>query len=72
MVCAIRRGIKINHTENTKASTSGRKYDRLPTHEVDKVQEALKPSSLELRALLKDPLPEALQLAEVVLSAWHV
>ena len=71
MVCTTGRGVKINYTEDTKASTSGRNYDRLPTHKVDKVQEALKPSSLELRALVKDPLPEALQLAEVVLSAWH-
>ena len=71
MVCATGRGVKINHTEDTKASTSGRKYDRLPTHKVDKVQKALKPNSLELQALVKDPIPEALQLAEVVLSAWH-
>ena len=72
MVCTTGRGVKINHTEDTKASTSGRKYDRLPTHKVDKVQKALKPNSLELQALVKDPIPEALQLAEVVLSAWHV
>ncbi|KAJ9698885.1 hypothetical protein PVL29_007788 [Vitis rotundifolia] len=63
-----RGGVKITDTEEVRGQTSGSKYDCLLTPEVDKVQEALKSSSLELQALVKDPLPEALQLAAAVLS----
>ena len=51
-----------------RGQASGSKHDCLSTPEVDKVQEALKSSSLELQALVKDPLPEALQLAAAVLA----
>ncbi|GAV81097.1 Myb_DNA-binding domain-containing protein, partial [Cephalotus follicularis] len=44
------------------------KYDSLPSPEVSKVQEALKASALELQALVKDPLPDALRMAEAVIS----
>ncbi|GAV58619.1 Myb_DNA-binding domain-containing protein, partial [Cephalotus follicularis] len=44
------------------------KYDSLPSPEVSKVQEALKASALELPALVKDPLPDALRMAEAVIS----
>lgn len=44
------------------------KYDPLPSAEVNKVRESLKSSSMELRALVKDPLPDALPKSEVVRS----
>lgn len=43
-------------------------YDILPTSEVDKVQETFKSSSLELLAIIMDPLPDVLLWAEVVVS----
>ncbi|KAK9230024.1 hypothetical protein WN944_022991 [Citrus x changshan-huyou] len=43
-------------------------YDTLPTPEVDKVQETFKSSSLELLAIIMDPLPDVLLWAEVVVS----
>lgn len=43
-------------------------YDTLPSPEVNKVQEALKSSSLELQAIVTDPLPDALRQAEAVVS----
>ncbi|KAK9232903.1 hypothetical protein WN943_023151 [Citrus x changshan-huyou] len=43
-------------------------YDILPTPEVDKVQETFKSSSLELLAIIMDPLPDVLLWAEVVVS----
>ncbi|KAJ8562515.1 hypothetical protein K7X08_011806 [Anisodus acutangulus] len=42
--------------------------DLLPTPKIHEAQEALKLSSLELRAAVKDPLPEALELAETLTS----
>lgn len=62
------RGVKITDAEEVRAQTLGRKYDCLPTPEVDKAQEALKSSSLELQALVKDPLPEALEFAAGVFA----
>lgn len=44
------------------------KYDPLPSTEVNKVRESLKSSSMELKALVKDPLPDALHTSEVVRS----
>lgn len=63
------RGVKIADTEEVSGQISSTKDDLLLTPEVDKVQKALKTSSLELQALVKDPLPDALQLAETVLSS---
>lgn len=40
------------------------KYDNLPTPEVNRAKEALKSSSMELKALLNDPLPNALNFSE--------
>ncbi|KAJ0765376.1 putative transcription factor MYB-related family [Helianthus annuus] len=40
------------------------KYDYIPSPEVSKVQEALESSTFELHAAVKDPLPDALRLAE--------
>lgn len=67
-----RRGVKIDDTEEARGQTSGTKYNPLLTPEVDKVQEALKNSSMELQALVKDPLPEALRLAETISSSINV
>nr|XP_043636436.1 uncharacterized protein LOC122607512 isoform X2 [Erigeron canadensis] len=44
--------------------TSHDNYDSIPTPEVNKVQEALETSSKELQAVVKDPLLDALRLAE--------
>uniref|UniRef100_A0A5B6ZKH7 Uncharacterized protein n=1 Tax=Davidia involucrata TaxID=16924 RepID=A0A5B6ZKH7_DAVIN len=62
------RGVKITDTEELGIGTSNNKHGCLPTPEVNKVQEALKSSSLELQAVVKDPLPDAFQLAETIIS----
>ncbi|KAL3530975.1 hypothetical protein ACH5RR_010297 [Cinchona calisaya] len=63
------RGAKITDTDASGADLSS-KINNLPsTPEVNEVQEALKSSSLELKAVVKDPLPEALHLAETKLSS---
>lgn len=61
-------GVKITDTEEMDIDESCSKYDSLRTRDVNKVQEALKSSSLELRAVVKDPLPDALRMAETVIS----
>ncbi|XAR54507.1 hypothetical protein NMG60_11029660 [Bertholletia excelsa] len=62
------RGVKISDTEEMDVRTLANNHDGLPIPEIDKVQEALRTSSLELQAVVKDPLPEALQFAEKVIS----
>uniref|UniRef100_A0A2N9IDJ7 Uncharacterized protein n=1 Tax=Fagus sylvatica TaxID=28930 RepID=A0A2N9IDJ7_FAGSY len=59
-------GVKITEEVDTDASCS--KYDSLPTPEVNRIKEALKSSTLELQAVVKDPFPDALRLAESVIS----
>ncbi|KAK9065983.1 hypothetical protein SSX86_015385 [Deinandra increscens subsp. villosa] len=44
--------------------TSHDRYDFIPSPDVRKVREALESSSFDLNAMVKDPLPEALRLAE--------
>lgn len=44
--------------------TSQDRYDHIPSPEVSKVQEALESSTFELHAVVTDPLPDALRLAE--------
>ncbi|KAK9061002.1 hypothetical protein SSX86_018182 [Deinandra increscens subsp. villosa] len=44
--------------------TSHDRYDFIPSPEVRKVREALESSSFDLHAMVKDPLPDALRLAE--------
>ncbi|KAG2669827.1 hypothetical protein I3760_14G052500 [Carya illinoinensis] len=61
-------GVKITDTEEVDDDLSCSKYDSLPTPEVNKVREALKSSSLELQAVVKDPLPDALRFADTVIS----
>ncbi|XP_073151565.1 uncharacterized protein [Henckelia pumila] len=58
------RGVKIADSDSTK---TGYKNNKLPrSAEVNRVQKALDSSSLELQAVVKDPLPDALRLAESI------
>ena len=59
-------GVRITEEVDTDASPS--KYDSLPTPEVNMIKEALKSSSLELKAVVKDPLPDALHLSETIIA----
>ncbi|XP_042508302.1 uncharacterized protein LOC122084263 [Macadamia integrifolia] len=54
--------------EKTGDGITGNIYDFLPSPEVNRIQEALKSSSMELQALVKDPLPDALDFASRVVS----
>ncbi|XP_061356953.1 uncharacterized protein LOC133301342 isoform X2 [Gastrolobium bilobum] len=60
---ACRRGVKISGAEEVEPLKSW-----VPSPEVEKVRESLKSSSLELRALVKDPLPDAMHTSEIVRS----
>ncbi|XP_027932130.1 uncharacterized protein LOC114187915 isoform X2 [Vigna unguiculata] len=51
-----------------ESAKSGSKHDSVRSSEVRKVRESLKSSSYDLRALVNDPLPDALHLSEVVRS----
>lgn len=62
------KGVKISGTEEVEPANSRSKYDLFPSPEVKEVQESLKSSSLELRALVKDPLPDALRTSEAIRS----
>ncbi|KAL5077053.1 hypothetical protein RYX36_016037 [Vicia faba] len=62
------RGVKISGTEEVRPTNLSSKYKILPSPEVNKVRESLKSSSLELKALVKDPLPDALRSSEDVRS----
>ncbi|CAJ1960587.1 unnamed protein product [Sphenostylis stenocarpa] len=65
---ACQRGVKISGSEEVESEKSWGKHDSAPTTEVRKVRESLKSSSSELRALVNDPLPDALHISEVVRS----
>ncbi|XP_027190658.1 uncharacterized protein [Cicer arietinum] len=62
------RGVKISGAEEVRPTNLLCKYDSLPSAEVKKVRESLKSSSMELKALVKDPLPDALHTSELVRS----
>ncbi|XP_027335759.1 uncharacterized protein LOC113849788 isoform X2 [Abrus precatorius] len=64
------RGVKISDPEEVEPANmwSHYKYDPVSTAEVRRVRESLKSSSFELRSLVKDPLPDALHMSEVVRS----
>ncbi|KAJ0095969.1 hypothetical protein Patl1_16096 [Pistacia atlantica] len=64
----IRGSIKISDNEELGTDASCGKYDTMPTPEVSRVIEALKSSSLELQAMVTDPLPDAVLRAEAVVS----
>ncbi|GAA0140959.1 hypothetical protein LIER_02209 [Lithospermum erythrorhizon] len=67
------RGSKIVNFDDSCAGPSFHDHLPLPgTPEVEKVQDSLESSRLELRAVVKDPLPEALRLAESVTHVMHV
>ena len=59
-------GVRIVEEEDTDALRS--KYDSLPTPEVNRIKEALKSSSLELQAVVKDPHLDALHSTESIMS----
>ncbi|KAJ1422929.1 Telomeric repeat-binding factor 2 [Sesbania bispinosa] len=66
---ACHRGVRISGSEEVEPEKSLSKYDDpLPSAEAEKVRKSLKSSSLELRAMVKDPLPDALHTSEVVRS----
>lgn len=58
-------GVKIiaNNGE-TGRDASRSEFDTLPSPDVNRVQEALKSSSAELRTVVADPLPDAIRLAD--------
>ncbi|XP_075088840.1 uncharacterized protein LOC107787332 isoform X1 [Nicotiana tabacum] len=62
------KGVKIADSAEPGVEASRVQEDLLHTPKIDIAQEALKLSSLELRAGVKDPLPEALELAEALMS----
>jgi len=64
---ACHRGVKISGSEEVESAKSWSKHDSVPS-EIRKVRESLKSSTCELRALVNDPLPDALRLSEVVRS----
>ncbi|XP_051132133.1 uncharacterized protein LOC127252129 isoform X2 [Andrographis paniculata] len=61
-----RRTKIVDSTETTAPSCPN--YDLQHSAEVHRVREALESSSLELKAAVKDPLPEALQYAKAISS----
>ncbi|XP_027151822.1 uncharacterized protein LOC113751871 isoform X1 [Coffea eugenioides] len=63
------RGAKIIDGDTSGADISGKTFDLPSTPEVHEVQEALKSSSLDLKAVVKDPLPDALNIADTVVSS---
>lgn len=60
--------IRISDIEDSETDASPNRFNSIPTPEVNKTQEALKSSSLELQAAVTDPLPEAVQVAGTVVS----
>ncbi|KAK4773321.1 hypothetical protein SAY87_028340 [Trapa incisa] len=61
-------GIKITCGGELGRETSHSRYDILPTPLVDKVQDALRSSASELQATVQDPLPEAIQVADSLVT----
>lgn len=62
------KGAKITDLEEASMGQASRRYGGVPSPEVCKVRKALKSSSSELNAMVTDPLPEALRLADNMLS----
>ncbi|KAL6532584.1 hypothetical protein OROHE_014006 [Orobanche hederae] len=58
------RGAKIVNSDETVTEPSYKKYNIPSSAEVNRVREALGSSASELHAVVKDPLPDALQFAE--------
>ncbi|XP_010031230.3 telomeric repeat-binding factor 2 isoform X1 [Eucalyptus grandis] len=59
-------GVKIidDNRETERDVASRCRFDTVPSPDVNRVQEALKSSSVELRAAVVDPLPDAIRLAD--------
>ncbi|KAK6936588.1 SANT/Myb domain [Dillenia turbinata] len=62
------RRVEICGSENLDSEEETNQFDTLTTPVVNKAQEALKTSSMELQAAVKDPLPDALRMAERLAS----
>lgn len=62
------RGVKIVDNDELSDASPHNNYGCLSTPEVTKLQEKLRSSSLELQGMVKDPLPEALEVAKNVAS----
>lgn len=62
-------GVRISDSIESELEASSGQDGLLPSAEIQKAAKALKLSSLELRAMVKDPLPDALRLAETLSSA---
>ena len=60
--------VRISDIEDLDEDMSSRKCGSLSTPEVIKVQKALESSSLELQMVVTDPLTEAVQVADTVIS----
>ncbi|KAJ8768726.1 hypothetical protein K2173_023630 [Erythroxylum novogranatense] len=60
--------VKIIDCEQLDVDRPCSRYETVPTPEGDKVQESLRHSSMELQAIVKDPLPEALHLAKTLIT----
>ncbi|CAL8998822.1 unnamed protein product [Prunus brigantina] len=58
--------VRIRDAEDLGRDLSNSKYDSLSTPEVSNAQEALRSSILELQAVVTDPLPDALRVAETI------
>lgn len=59
-------GVRISDSIESELEASTGQDDLPPSAEIQKAKKALKSSSLELRAMVKDPLPDALRLAETL------
>ncbi|KAL3850534.1 hypothetical protein ACJIZ3_012416 [Penstemon smallii] len=57
---------KISDSDEMSVRPSFRNYNLSRSAEVNEVREALKSSSVELKAVVKDPFPDALRLAEEI------
>ncbi|CAJ2631100.1 unnamed protein product [Trifolium pratense] len=55
-------------SEEAKTTNLSFKFENLPSAEVEKVWESLRSSSIEVKAMVKDPLPDALHASEIVRS----
>ncbi|KAL1332407.1 hypothetical protein HN51_061221 [Arachis hypogaea] len=62
------RGVKMSSAEELGTERSWRKNDTVLSGEVKTARESLKSSFSELRALVNDPLPEALDISDAVRS----
>lgn len=60
-------GAKIADRDDLRGEASHKHYDLPASPEVNKAQEALQTSFMELRAVVKDPLPDAMHYAAAIM-----